>query len=71
MNVIMIKIIVFWVMTPCSLVDGYQPCEGTCLPEKGRRRFLRNVSDHYYTTRYIIQKAAIQIVTAVETSDIT
>lgn len=51
MNVIMIMMMVFWVMAPYSLVDGYRPFGGTCLPEKGGTRFLRNVSDHllYYT----------------------
>jgi hypothetical protein len=28
-------IVVFWVVTPCSLVDGYQCFGGTFLPEDG------------------------------------
>jgi hypothetical protein len=51
------KIVVFWVVTPCSLIDGYQRSGGTC-------HFC--LMDHSVTT----QTTTIDIFTTVRTSDL-
>jgi hypothetical protein len=44
--------VVFWVVTPCSLVGGYQCFGGLyCLPEYGGDMLLQNVGNHLQDTK--------------------
>jgi hypothetical protein len=50
-------IVIFWVVTPCGLVGGYQLFGGT-YPEDGDDTFLRNVGNHIQELRFQVLTAA-------------
>jgi hypothetical protein len=43
-----VQILVFWVATPCGLVDRYQHFEGVCFLLQGGSIFLRDVRTLLY-----------------------
>jgi hypothetical protein len=67
-----IDIVVFWVLTPCSLVGGYHYFRETERPE-GRGQYISLKSWYLLTEIHsdITQNTAVQILTTVEMPDLT